>query len=260
MNLQAIDIERVVREVLAEMAAAQTARAIKTNGAIPAESRKTSAAIPAQPVAQPQADKEPKKVAALEGDLAIDSRVVTMGELTGRLANVRRLVVSRKAIVTPAVQDELLRKNIALAFSDAAASPATVAPRLALITMGIDFDPASLIAVLGRDGVQTEAAALDCLIASAERLAKELGKPNTLGLLLTRHTAAGLCLANRLRGVRAVTGGDVPSIATATAAVGANLLVVNPKASGFFQLKQMVMEFCRGGVRPCPEVFCQQLA
>jgi hypothetical protein len=229
---------------------------------VAAEPRKVSSPAPAQAVAPQngrQADNEAKKPAALEGDLAIDSRVVTMAELTGRLVNVRRLVVSRKAIITPAVQDELLRKNIALAFSDAPASPPAAAPRLALITMGVDFDPTSLIAVLGREGVQTDAAALDCLIASTERLADELGKPNTLGLLLTRHTAAGLCLANRFRGVRAVTGGDVPSVATAAAAVGANLLVLNPKASGFFQLKQMVTEFCRGGVRPCPEVFRKQL-
>ena len=44
------------------------------------------------------------------------------------------------------------------------------------------------------------------------------------------------------------------------AAVGANLLVVDPRAGTFFQLKQMITEFCRGGVRPCPAVFRKRLA
>jgi len=80
-----------------------------------------------------------------------------------------------------------------------------------------------------------------------------------LGVLLTRHAAAGLCLANRLRGVRAVTGVEAPAVAVATAAIGANLLVMNPLVGSFFQLKQMVTEFCRGGARPCPEVFRARL-
>ena len=99
----------------------------------------------------------------------------------------------------------------------------------------------------------------DCLIAATDQLAAELAASNTLGVLLTVHTAAGLCLANRRRGLRAVTGVDVPAVATAAAAVRANLLVMNPCAGSFFQVKQMVTEFCRGGVRPCPDVFREQL-
>ena len=100
-----------------------------------------------------------------------------------------------------------------------------------------------------------EPVALDCLIVATEQLAAETARSDTLGVLLTPHTAAGLCLANRLRGLRAVTGGDAPAVAAAAAAVGANVLVVDPRAGTFFQLKQMVAEFCRGGVRPCPAVF-----
>jgi hypothetical protein len=183
-----------------------------------------------------------------------------MNDITGRLKAVRRLVVSGKAIVTPAVQDELLRRNIECVRSDAAKAEKPPVPRLALVCMGTKFDPTSLVAVLGREGIAVEAAHLDCIIASTQQLAAELATPNTLALLLTRHTAAGLCLANRLPGVRAVTGNDVPSVAVAIAAVGANMLVVNPQAYSFFQVKQMAAEFCRGGVRACPEVFAEQLS
>jgi hypothetical protein len=69
-----------------------------------------------------------------------------------------------------------------------------------------------------------------------------------------------MCLANRQRGVRAVSGADAAAVAAAATAVGANLLVVDPAAAGFFQLKQMAAEFCRGGVRACPAVFRDRLA
>ena len=132
--------------------------------------------------------------------------------------------------------------------------------RLVMITTGTDFDPAALVAGLVREGSKVENSALDCLIAATDQLAAEMAKPDTLGVLLTRHAAAGLCLANRLSGVRAITGADAPAVAAAAAAVGANLLVADPQAGTFFQLKQMVTEFCRGGVRPCPAVFRAKLA
>lgn len=105
-----------------------------------------------------------------------------------------------------------------------------------------------------------ECAAADCLIAATDQVAAEVSKPETLGVLLSPHAAAGLCLANRLSGVRAITACDAPGVAAAAAAVGANLLAADPQAGSFFQLKQMITEFGRGGVRPCPAVFRERLA
>jgi hypothetical protein len=182
-----------------------------------------------------------------------------MTEVAGRLDAVRRLVVSRGAIVTPAVRDELIRRGIALTCGDTSNGPPATTLRVVVLTVGTDFDPAALAAGLAREGLSVEHAAMDCLIAASDQLAAETARPDTLGVLLTPHTAAGLCLANRLRGVRAVTGGDAPAVAAAAAAVGANCLVVDPQAGTFFQLKQMAAEFCRGRVRPCPAVFRARL-
>ncbi len=115
------------------------------------------------------------------------------------------------------------------------------------------------IDALRREGVAVEQQTIDCLIAATDRLAAEVTKPDTLGVLLTPHWAAALCLANRRPGVRAVVGLDLPAAAAATAAVGANLLVIDPDGGTMFQWKQMLAEFCRGGVRPCPPVFQKQL-
>lgn len=253
MNKPLLDIERVVREVLAEMGLATLAP----------EASAPPVAAPAAPKPAATASAPPQATAAEPQDpntLVLDSRIVAMAEVSGRLGSVRRVVVAREALVTPAVRDELLRRGIALEFVAAAEGRPVASRRLVLITAGSDFDPTALVAGLTREGLSVEHVALNCLIAATDQLAAEAAKLDTLCVLLTRHTAAGLCLANRLRGIRAITGADAPAVASASAAVGANMLVADPQAGTFFQLKQMVTEFCRCGVRACPEVFHARLA
>ena len=48
------------------------------------------------------------------GELVVAERVVSMRSLEGRLANVARIVVSDRAVVTPAVRDELRSRKIEL--------------------------------------------------------------------------------------------------------------------------------------------------
>ncbi len=89
MSEPTIDIERVVREVLAELGVAPEWL--------------SATVVPPSPNRQSIAADSPRLVVA--------SRVVTMAEIAGRLDSVRRLVVSREAVVTPAVRDELLRRG-----------------------------------------------------------------------------------------------------------------------------------------------------
>lgn len=247
MNPSTFEIESVVREVLAQLAAApketkkEGGRGMAEGGRGKAEERKTT------------------PINNQASVVTVAARVVTMREIADRLPTMRRLVVSHEAIVTPAVRDELLRRGIELARADAAKNqPAAV--RLVLMTSGTDFDPTALAATLVREGFGVECSASDCLIAATESLAAELAAANSLGVLLTSHAAAGLCLANRIAGVRAIGGAAAPVVAAAAAAVGANLLAVDPRAGNFYQLKQMISEFARGGVRACPEVFRAKLA
>ena len=195
-----------------------------------------------------------------DGQLVIGSRVVTLSEVEGRLDAVRRLVVPPRAVVTPSVRDALQRKNVTLVHASRATGQAASDLRLVLVAVGRRADPTVLIEALGNEPVRIERHAMDCLIEATERLAAEVVQPDTLGLLLTGHPAAGLCLANRHRGVRAVTGSDASAVSAASADVGANVLVLDPAAGSLFQLKQIVAGFCRGGARPCPEVFREQLA
>ena len=72
MSKPPIDVERVVREVLAELGAVGESRAQECHNT---------------------------------GDLVVNARVVTMAEVAGRLESARRLVVPRKAVVTPAMPE-----------------------------------------------------------------------------------------------------------------------------------------------------------
>ena len=56
--------------------------------------------------------------ASAAAELAITERVVTTREIEGKLAGVSRLVVLGRAIVTPAVRDELRDRNIELVRRD----------------------------------------------------------------------------------------------------------------------------------------------
>ena len=248
MSQPVIDIERVVREVLAELSISKAEGQVASQSEI--RNLKSEISNPQSPIPNPPSP----------GELVINSRVVTMEEVAGRLDAARRVLVARNAVVTPAVRDELIRRGIALGHSESSNGNAAAPIRLVMITTGTDFDPTALVAGLTREGLSVEHTASDCIIASTEQLAAEVARPDTLGVLLTRHTAPGLCLANRQGSVRAVTGVDAPTVAAAAAAVGANMLVADPQAGTFFQLKQMVTEFCRGGARACPGVFHAQLA
>ncbi len=216
------EIDRIVREVLAELGTADTACAEGANG-----------------------------------QLVLSGRVISMSDISGRIEGIRQIVVPPGAIVTPSVRDELRRGNITLAFE---ANSARASQRLVVVTAGNRFDPASLLDSLRKDGIDVTPHTSNCLIESTELLAREINNRNTLGLLLSTHPAAAICLANRHRGVRAVTGSDAAMVAAATDDIGANLLILDPTACGLEQLNQIVSEFHRGAVHDCPEVFRRQLS
>jgi hypothetical protein len=254
MSPSTIDIELVVREVLAQLQAAPETAVAKPQAAGGPGTSVTSEVGSRQSAVGSESPSTNQPFT-----LTVPARVVTMNDVAGQLDSIRRVVVSREAIVTPAVRDELLRRGIAL---ECAKSPggAPVTVRLSLMASRIDFDATTLMAALAREGLQATQSNSDCLIAAGDQLAEQIRQGDALGVLLTRHAAAGLCLANRLAGVRAIGGIEAPAVAAASAAVGANLLVIDPRTGTFFQLKQAITEFARGGLRPCPEVFRKRLA
>ncbi len=235
------EIERMVRAVLAELTASRQAP--------PAEMHRETASGPESGVCP----------ATAEGELRLDARLITKAEVAGRLEGVRRVVVSPQAIVTPSVRDELRRRDVVLARTSPSGIAAAGQLRLEFVVACKRFDAAPLADALAAEGVAVQQQRMDCLIAATDHLAAEALRPNTLAALASRHWAAALCLANRHPGVRAVVGLDPARSAAATADVGANLLVIDTAAGTLFQWKQMLIDFCRSGVRPCPAAIEKRL-
>jgi hypothetical protein len=243
-------IEQIVREVLARMQTAPSDCAVAPRDAAPQPPQNVAPSA-APPAAAP---------APVCDELVLTGQVITLADLDGCLATVRRVVVPPRAVVTPAVRDELLRRKIALTYAKPrpAAAAAAGPLRLAVVIHAGCCDPAAIAAAIEGDSRPALVHQSDCVIAAADRLAAEVAQPDTLGLLLTRHVAAALCVANRLRGVRAVRGEDPNAVGRDAAAVGANLLVVDPRA-GLARTRRIVAAFAAGGVRPCPKVFAERL-
>lgn len=258
MVWSAAQIERVVREVLAELALEESKATPPPQAGegrlLPSAPDSTTARCP------PHGRKaESAQAGPPDGELILSRQVVTLADVAGRLEGVRRVLVPAGAVVTPAVRDELTRRGVALGCI-AALAQAGQRLRLVMLVVARRFDPLPLAAALERQGVAVEQAQLDCLIAATDLLARELAQPGSLGLLLTRHTAAALCLANRRRMIRAILGREPVELAADAQAVGANLLVVDPDACSSAILLRMVREFCAQGVRDCPEALRRGLA
>ena len=252
------EIDRIVREVLAELASAPAPGAMPTL-AVGMKGKNEPGEMPALSPA-PAARREPRPPGIANAELVLASRLITMNEIAGRLAGVRRLVVRPGTVITPAVKEEIGRRNIQVIISAAAKDVPNGPLKLAIIAARTKIDPQPLSAALQNDGIDVELHSSKCLIEATDRLAGEVKKPGTLGLLLTPHEAESLCLANRLPGVRAIAGRDAGQVAADATAIGATVLVINPKKIGPFAIRQMLSEFCRGGVRLCPDVLKGRLA
>jgi len=288
MNQSTFDIQQIVTEVLAELRRIASGQSQPPPAAISptsqtllsqsASARHTTEQVATTGAASP-ADVKPAHGSAAKNDgnaarndnssaagdgasadLSFEGRVLALDALFGRLTGLRRVLIRPGTIVTPAVRDELQRRGITLEYVVATSALPADALRLVVVNAMRGFHAGQLAPALRSHGVRVEIVEQQCLIAASDQLAAELRKTNTLGLLLTRHVAAALCLANRHAGVRAVTAGDLPAMTAAVESVGANLLVLDAEALTGFQLKQMTTEFAGGKVRPCPEALRPRLA
>jgi hypothetical protein len=233
------DIDRIVREVLAELAKLPSVPTVATSPR--AEEKKPAATAPSN-----------------RQELAIASRLVTLSEIAGRLAGVRRLLVRPGTVITPAVKEELQKRSIQVSVAEAAdATPNSL--RLALIAARTRIDLQPFASTLQSGGIAVETLSSKCLIETTDLLVGELKKSGTLAAIVTPYEAEAICLANRQSGVRAVAGRSAAQVAADAAAVGANAIVVNPKKVGAFEIGQILGEFCRGGLRPCPETLKAKL-
>jgi ribose 5-phosphate isomerase RpiB len=245
------DIDRIVREVLAELGLlAQTGATRACDCASAADATAPSDPDPVEPPSPP-----PRPA----GDVVVADRVVTLAGIGERLASARRLVVQPRAVVTPAVRDELRRRNVTLVVEKNTATATTAGGKVALTALGSRIDPKPLADELTRQDMAVDVQRFDCLIRATDDMAKRLMNAGTTGVLLSNYGAVAICLANRHQGVRAILASDESRTAADAVSVGANVLVLEPRRTVPETMRQIVTAFCQQRPGECPEALRDRL-
>jgi len=175
--------------------------------------------------------------------LRLEDNVIAMAQLVNRLDGVRQLVVSERAIVTPAARDELRAKQVTLVREDAQTRSIAIRQR--------DWDIRLIIGTEDNNyhrgkwaappAVGAEYAVARGSLAQLPEIGHciaqiEFGKP--LGVCVTSNPHVVACEANRRPMIRAAVVNDIDEALDARRTLDANLFVVRTDAS--FNLQELL--------------------
>ncbi len=219
--MQTIDINALVRQILSDLMPQSTPKADRCTLAEPAE-------------------KIPR----------ISNRVVSLAELE-RLGDVKRLIVPEKAVMTPAVRDEIHKRNIEIVTEKESASGKAEKPNVWLALHSQRKEPTAILGFLAKN-FELEKAAFDCVLRVMDAATEKLAAAQTLGVVVSNYPATAMCVANRKANIRAVLGTDPALLKTDADQIGANLLVVDPVRSGPYRTQSLLKAFLADGVRKVP--------
>lgn len=213
---EAIDIDGIVREVVRRL------RALSTSA--------EASPAPAASHPKPASPSTPAATASEPSTLHFAERLVTLAALNGKLNGHKQLAVGRKAIVTPAVVDELKRRGVTIVRQDSTNSQNAKVRLLVSATSGnvktaVRSDLSSATA-----GVEwLECHATSSLVGAVQELARHVSQRKLPGLLLTEQPLSAAVVANRNQNIRAAVIGDARSLDDALAQIGCNLIAVDPR-------------------------------
>ncbi len=207
----------------------------------------TVTSTPAATDAKPQMA-EPVTAAAHE--LVLDARVITTATTHGRLQGIRSVLVDQRAVVTPSVKDELRKRGIRLEYREAHVGNSAAANL-------------RVVRYLRLPEATRAAATLPLPSGAAERVHGELAPAvqccagsvvdsGHVAVLLTDESLAALCLLNRSSHVRAAAVRMADDVRQAISAIGANVLIVDPRDVTANQWNVMIQEFRSNLPRACP--------
>lgn len=203
MNTAALDIERIVREVLRRVAELSPA---DTNGS-----------------------------GGKHSTLVLDDKVVTLATLERRLGGIRTVVVAERAVVTPAVRDELRQRNIELRNTEK--NGTETAARLVVYN-----ESSRDVSGVLRGAAVCEQIVADDLSAAVATICQRTGDSHELGLILTSTPAAAACQANRDPSIRAAVAVNGEMVRDAVRSIDANVLVA-PATLSVHALRNLVSEY-----------------
>jgi ribose 5-phosphate isomerase RpiB len=225
MKLEEVDVEQIVRTVLARL---QKRERKTENGA------KT---------------------------LTIRGRLVTEQDLIGQLGDERVVRVQKKTVITPSAREYLADRGIAIEVLDGPRQKETKteAPLVAVGVAATRFEPGGMLADLARKGVRLQQLARVGLVGVVGELAERVARNGERGILFTDQETAALCLANRVRGIRAAISRSHGEVQEVLNEIGANLLIVGPAKTAPHTMRQIVQIWCSAPVAECPSELRERL-
>lgn len=253
MNLDSQLIERLVRETLAALTAAQ------------------GPPVPPPPAAKPVVIPFPAQSAAEKitdsGLREWKEKLFTAADVETLPKGVVRLRVPHKGVVTPAARDALRKKKIELireqpvglgrsvgAMAAASVKPVVEVKRANVVWAEAELrgDAAALLSAAEREFGLFQRLPKAGLAAAVAETTDEVARGGKLGVILTSQSVSAVCQANRRTGVRAFEPSSAPALQRALQEIGVNLLVLNPSDHSFFAAKRLISEFVKATKRIAP--------
>jgi hypothetical protein len=223
----AADIERIVREVMARL---------------------PSAAEPAASAANRDAT-----------TLRITDRVVSLAALEGKLNGTGRVVIASGAVITPAAQDYLRECGVQVHRENCQSQSPGRATNAVVAAAETTFDAAGFVSSLRQRGATVSLAGAGEITRVISQLTTDILRSQHIALLLTDQPALAVCLANRTRGARAFSADNEEDVRRGMAAIGANLLVLEPRGRSLFQLTRLAAAFIDAESHECPAAYREAL-
>lgn len=214
------EIERIVREVLAQLAP--------------------------QPTTPLPTSSLPKTIETSVTELWLEQQVIAVRDLEGRLRQATQIVVPTRAVITPAARDLLREKKINVRRASVAEKKSTERAPLLVGVAETSFDPTTVISELAKRGVKVEQLARTGLKAVVAELAIEVARGGRRAWLFTESTHAAVCLANRQAGVWAASIGNQSELEAARKGIAVNFAITSAKNLATFQLTRMGEALAKG--------------
>lgn len=241
MNFDAVTIERMVREVLSQT---QRPANIRANATAPRTSEKL---LTVPSVGAPAQEKPASTNVVLVRD-----RIVTADVLQEIAKPGSKIIVARKAILTPAAQDYLRNSRITLERADA--SPAESGPSLArwrILVSGVAEHTIRAVEVVCQQRGNVQRELIGSASESVNAAVSAISRAEVAGVLVvTTSPEVVACKANRQPAVRATVVADLASWSRVQPQLKPNVVCVSPQGRSFMELQNLLNKVVTG---PAPE-------
>jgi ribose 5-phosphate isomerase RpiB len=243
MNFDAVTIERMVREVLDQV---QRPASVRTN-AVP-----TNNTLLKVPVAAPVVTPSVPAVVTVP-TVVIRERIVTADVLKDQTKPGSKVVIAKKAILTPAAQDYLRNFRIAIERSDTSPVGNSVAAvRWKILLSSVAEHTARAIDAVCQQQSTVQHELSGTAIEAVSTAVSAISRAEVAGVIVVSAAPQVVaCRANRNHLIRAAVVSDLASWQQVQPQLRPNVVCINPRDRGFMELQNVINKVLTS---PAPEV------